>query len=196
MSHSHPDSQNSAQGLPVPQFGTRWKDIRVSGRVYEISHLAPFLIVHECASIQVSFGHHVFTDSAGAGPRFRWGNEQRFLSSERIERSRGLPLFLQRTYFAEHSRACRSWENGEQFFMRHDGDWCIFYTLRVHDAEARLLKMRVVTAYTLFEVSQLGIPTSGTHQLYANEVIVQRLLDGEPINYDGRRGRAPGAPRR
>jgi hypothetical protein len=80
--------------------------------------------------------------------------------------------------------------------MRQEGDWCIFYELRVHDAGARLLKLRVVTAYTLREASQLNIPASGTHELYANEVIVRRLLGGEPINYDGRRGRAPGARRR
>lgn len=178
----------NTQGLP--SFGTKWKNLRAGGQDFFIAHLCPFDLPVELADgpvkIQVAFGHHVFTDDKSTGPAFKYANETRYLSLDRIKRSLELPELLRVKFAEEHSRACRNQHGGKQFFMLQEADWAIFHDLRLRDAASRLFTMRVITAYTLTEASRLSVPGS-FNQLYKNQVILSRLLNGEELNHDRRR---------
>lgn len=167
-------------------FGTAWNNLRAGGKDFYLSHLCPFELSvpleNDSATILVAFGHHVFTDEKEVGPAFSYRGEKRFLSAERISRSEGLPDLLRNCFASEHSRACRSQSGAKQFFMLQESDWAIFYDLRLSDMDARLFTMRIITAFTLDEISRLSVPHR--NQLYRNQVILKRILNGQDLNHD------------
>jgi len=167
-------------------FGTEWNDIVVDGKSYGLAHLHPFDMTINLprgpATVRVAFGHHVFTDEKDVGPRFPYGGKPRYLATERIDRSLGLPALLQKSFPVEYARACLGPDGSEQFFMLQESDWAIFFTLKLLEPAANQFRMFIVSAYTAKPARQ-SLP-GHNHRLYKTAKIMEMMLDGKVIDHE------------
>lgn len=149
-----------------------------------MGHLHPFNLNVNVAGrkieIEVSFGLHVFTDEKETGPLIIHRGERRYFSTSRYNDSFQLGAFLQQRFAEGHARVYRHRTGGQKYFVFDVNDYAIFMTIRKPMNTSNLLKLLIVSAYTVDPWGRTSLPSRA--KLHRMAYVLDMREQGKQIN--------------